>query len=131
MSQDSDSSRTDVERWRRPYVIHVVIPHLECWAEGCDGPLVADMVWNDQRHGAIHRVEICGFHLWVFRELVRERKVGAVFFPLGQAPPLEYIAAKMQEEMQRRQPPVYRPMWGNINYTFTQTGTTSGWINFG
>lgn len=112
---------TTLERWTDPRTIHVFVPAVQCEAEGCDRPRKADCVWNDAAHGQIHLVQICGLHLFLFRG-----RAPALFFPLDSAPPLEHIAAQMQAEIQRRNPPrVYVQMTGYGNFTGNFTGTGS------
>lgn len=105
-------------------MIIVDVPHLECEVDGCERPLAADCVWHEERAGALHLLQVCAQHVFLARGVWP-----AVFFPLGKAPSLAYIAQLVGQEVQRRraaQRPQYVMHFGT-SYNGTGTSTTWSW----
>ena len=91
-----------------------------CEADICDRSAKAVVVWMEP--GALQSREICPAHLTALRAEVEHRGGGALFFLLDAAPPLEYLARLVEDEIRRRQPP---PV------VYTQTGVFTGFGTIG
>lgn len=126
-----------LEPWREPErepIRVIIIPHLQCDAEGCGEPLAADLIWNDVAHEALHLLHICGWHA-----VFLKGKGPAVVFPLHRAPGLHAVARWMQQEARKRhaaaaamrQPTVTVTFSGGFSQNWgTGSGSNMGWGGF-
>ena len=110
---------TALVRLPTPKPIEIVIPPALCETPDCLNARQFDMVLLLMSQSSLQVIQVCGLHAFLWKGWAP-----ANFFPLNNAPSLEWMASEVEKEIVRRRPPAvqYRVSYGFG--TATSTGNT-------
>jgi hypothetical protein len=96
--------------------IDIFVPHVPCEVPNCEKERKFDMVVLFLKEQRLDLYQICAQHAFLWKGFAP-----ALFFPLNTSPSLPWLVQRVQEEIQRRNPP--RPVY-HYNVFGNVTGAT-------